>query len=79
MPSCTLLQANNCIACCPQRRMLGLVWLQPACAVTPESSIVACVCCAPHACWPARGIQQPQCLNPCGLQTANNVNLQVVS
>ena len=76
---CTYSQAKNSIACCLERRMLCLVWLQPACAVTPESSIVTCVCCRPHACLPARGIQQPLRLTLCGLQTANDVIMQVMS
>ena len=70
MARCTFLQAKNCIARCPQRRMLCLVRLQPACVVSPESGIVACVCATPHACWSASGIQQRLCLKSCGLQTA---------
>lgn len=79
MASCTFSQTKDSVACCPQRGMLCLARLQPACAVTPECSIVACVCCTPHACWPARSIQEPLCLNPCGLQTTDTSKLQVLS
>lgn len=79
MTSCTFLQAKNSIACCLQRRVLCLVWLQPACAIAPESSIVACVCSAPHACLSAAGIQQPLCFLPCGLQATEHSWPQVVS